>query len=107
MSSNVYPLDLESNLGYGSRGRHGFDDITLGYMGSDGQRSRIKLLRGLFQKTSPGDYLDWSLEQATLQVFINPIPSFMQNVEAKFAIPRLSWASTAGINTVCSAQIVH
>lgn len=95
-SSDIYNLDLDSDLGYTGKGRYGFDDLTLGYIGGGGPTIKNQTLAAIATKSFFMGLLGLTPRPSNFSSFNNPIPSFMQNLQNQSMIPTLSWAYTAG-----------
>jgi hypothetical protein len=95
-STNVYPLELEVALNYTGKGRYGFDDITLGYMGSGGLTVKNQSIAGIATKSYFMGLFGLTPRSKNFTSFNNPIPSFMQTLHSQSEIPSLSWSYTAG-----------
>lgn len=50
LTSNIYPLTLETRLSLTGRGLYDFDDITLGWQGSGGPRLDNQTIEGIVTK---------------------------------------------------------
>jgi len=95
-SSQVYPLDLEVQLGYTGKGRYGFDDVTFGYIGSGGLLVKNQSIAGIATKNYFMGLFGLTPRSKNFTSFNNPIPSFMQSLQSQSTIPSLSWSYTAG-----------
>jgi hypothetical protein len=96
LSSSVYPLLIDEDLGYTPRGELGFDDVTLGFEGSGGPTLDNQTVGGFEAKDFYLGYFGISPRASNFTSFDNPIPSYMQNLKNKSLIPSLSWSYTAG-----------
>jgi hypothetical protein len=95
-SSSIYNLDLDTNLNYTGKGRYGFDDLTLGYIGAGGQSIKNQTVAAIATKSFFMGLVGLTPRPSNFTSFNNPIPSFMQNLKTQSMIPSLSWAYTAG-----------
>ena len=95
-STNIYALGLESSLNYTGNGRYGFDDITLGYIGSGGPTLKNQTIAGIATKSFFMGLFGLTPRSSNFTSLNNPTPSFMQNLRNQSMIPSLSWAYTAG-----------
>lgn len=95
-SSNIYDLNLETALGYTGKGRYGFDDITLGYIGGGGLTIKNQTLAAIATKSHFMGLIGLTPRSSNFSSFNHPIPSFLQNLHSRSMIPSLSWAYTAG-----------
>ena len=96
LSSYIYPLSIDEDLGYTPNGEFGFDDVTLGWQGSGGPTLDNQTVAGFEDKDFYLGYFGISPRASNFTSFNDPIPSYMQNLKNKFAIPSLSWSYTAG-----------
>ena len=96
ISTDIYFLDLESNLGYTGNGRYGFDDITLGWQGSGGPSLKNQTVAGVAAKDFFMGIFGLTPRPSNFTSFDDPIPSYMENLRNQSLIPSLSWAYTAG-----------
>jgi hypothetical protein len=76
-SSNIYNLDLETVLGYTGKGRYGFDDITLGYIGGGGFTMKNQTLAAVATESYFMGLLGLTPRPSDFLSFNNPIPSFL------------------------------
>jgi Eukaryotic aspartyl protease len=95
-STQVYPLELEVQLGYTGKGRYGFDDVTFGYIGSGGLLVKNQSIAGIATKNYFMGLFGLTPRSKNFTSFNNPIPSFMQSLQNQSRIPSLSWSYTAG-----------
>ncbi|KAH7408914.1 aspartic peptidase domain-containing protein [Cadophora sp. MPI-SDFR-AT-0126] len=95
-STQVYPLELEVQLGYTGKGRYGFDDITFGYIGGGGLLVKNQSIAGIATKNYFMGLFGLTPRSKNFTSFNNPIPSFMQSLQSQSKIPSLSWSYTAG-----------
>jgi hypothetical protein len=95
-SSDVYDLELEVALNYTGKGRYGFDDITLGYIGSGGLAVKNQSIAGIATKSYFMGLFGLTPRSQNFTSFNDPIPSFMQSLQNEAQIPSLSWSYTAG-----------
>lgn len=95
-TTDIYPLDLDLELGYTGNGRYGFDDITLGYIGSGGMTLNNQSIAGIATKSYFLGLFGLTPRSKNFTSFNDPIPSFMQSLQAQSKIPSLSWSYTAG-----------
>jgi hypothetical protein len=95
-STQIYYLDLESSLGYTGKGRYGFDNITLGYIGNGGPSLQNQTVASIATKDFFLGLFGVKPRSSNFTSFDDPIPSFMQNLRSQSLIPSSSWAYTAG-----------
>jgi hypothetical protein len=95
-STQIYNLGLESSLNYTGKGRFGFDNITLGYIGSGGPSLQNQTVASIATKEFFLGLFGVKPRSSNFTDFDNPIPSFMQNLRSQSLIPSTSWAYTAG-----------
>jgi hypothetical protein len=96
ISSNIYYLGLESNLGYQGAGQYGFDEITLGWQGSGGPALANQTAAGIATKDFYIGIFGLNPRPSNFTSFDNPIPSYLQNLRNQSLIPSTSWSYTAG-----------
>jgi hypothetical protein len=96
ITTDIYDLELESNLGYSGKGRYGFDDITLGYLGGSGPTLANQTVASIAAKDFYMGIFGVKPQASNFTSLTDPVPSFMQNLRAQSTIPSLSWAYTAG-----------
>jgi hypothetical protein len=83
-------------LGYSGKGRYGFDNITLGYIGSGGPTLANQTVATIATKDFFLGLFGLKPQASNFTNLNNPIPSFMQNLRSQSIIPSMSWAYTAG-----------
>jgi hypothetical protein len=83
-------------LNYTGKGRYGFDDITLGYIGSGGLAVKNQSIAGIATKSYFMGLFGLTPRSQNFTSFNDPIPSFMQSLQNEAQIPSLSWSYTAG-----------
>ncbi|KUJ11683.1 acid protease [Mollisia scopiformis] len=105
LTTQIYGLGLESNLGYSGNGRYGFDDITLGFQGSGGPTLKNQTVAGVATKDFFMGIFGLKPLSSNFTSFNDPIPSFMQNLKNQSMIPSTSWAYTAG-NQYHSSEVL-
>ncbi|KAE8446630.1 hypothetical protein EG329_011823 [Mollisiaceae sp. DMI_Dod_QoI] len=96
LTTQIYGLEIESNLGYSGNGRYGFDDINLGFQGSNGPTLKNQTVAGVATKDFFVGIFGLKPMPSNFTGFDNPIPSFMENLKNQSLIPSTSWAYTAG-----------
>ena len=96
LSSNIYPLDLESSLGYTGNGRYGFDTITLDWQGGGGPSLKNQTLAGIAAKDFYLGIFGLTARPNNFTTYNDPIPSYMENLRSGNLIPSTTWAYTAG-----------
>jgi hypothetical protein len=96
ITTTIYDLELESNLGYSGKGRYGFDDITLGYLGGGGPSLGNQTVASIAAKDFYMGLFGVKPQASNFTSLTDPIPSFMENLRTQNMIPSLSWAYTAG-----------
>jgi hypothetical protein len=95
-TTDIYPLELEAALGYTGKGRYGFDDVTLGYIGSGGLTLKNQSITTVATKSFFMGLFGLTPRSKNFTNFNDPIPSFMQSLRNQSKIPSLSWGYTAG-----------
>lgn len=95
-TTDIYPLELETALGYTGKGRYGFDDITLGYIGSGGLTLNNQSIATIATKSFFMGLFGLTPRSKNFTSFNDPVPSFMQSLQNQSKIPSLSWGYTAG-----------
>jgi hypothetical protein len=96
ITTTIYDLDLESDLGYSGKGRYGFDNITLGYLGGGGPTLANQTVASIATKDFYMGVFGLKPQASNFTSLTDPIPSFMQNLRTQSIIPSLTWAYTAG-----------
>jgi Eukaryotic aspartyl protease len=96
ITTTIYDLTLESNLGFAGKGRYGFDNVTLGYLGGGGPSLANQTVASIATKDFYMGLFGVKPQASNFTSLTDPIPSFMQNLRTKNMIPSLSWAYTAG-----------
>jgi hypothetical protein len=96
ITTDIYPLELETALGYTGKGRYGFDDITLGYIGSEGLTLKNQSIATIATKSFFMGLFGLTPRSKNFTSFNDPVPSFMQSLQNQSKIPSLSWGYTAG-----------
>jgi hypothetical protein len=96
ITTTIYDLDLESDLGYSGKGRYGYDNITLGYLGGGGPTLANQTVASIATKEFYMGVFGVKPQASNFTSLTDPIPSFMQNLRTQSIIPSLSWAYTAG-----------
>jgi hypothetical protein len=96
ISTDIYYLTLESELGYEGKGRFGFDDITLGFQGTGGPTLNNQTVAGIATKQYFMGLFGLAPRATNFSSNGNAIPSFMQNLRNQSKIPSTSWGYTAG-----------
>ncbi|CZR60088.1 uncharacterized protein PAC_09983 [Phialocephala subalpina] len=96
LTTQIYGLGLESNLGYSGNGRYGFDDVTVGFQGSGGPTLKNQTVAGLATKDFFVGVFGLKPVPSNFTDFDDPIPSFMENLRKQAMIPSTSWAYTSG-----------
>lgn len=96
ITTTIYDLDLESDLGYTGKGRYGFDNITLGYVGGGGPTLANQTVASIATKEFFLGEFGLKPQASNFTSLTDPIPSFMQNLRSQDMIPSVSWAYTAG-----------
>ncbi|KUJ09801.1 acid protease [Mollisia scopiformis] len=96
LSSNIYPLLVDTQLGYNGRAELGFDVVTLGWKGSGGPTLQNQTVGGFAAKDTYLGLFGISPRASNFTTFDNPIPSYVQNLRNQSLIPSISWAYTAG-----------
>ncbi|RDW70342.1 hypothetical protein BP5796_08739 [Coleophoma crateriformis] len=96
LTSNIYPLEIETRLGLTGRGLYGFDDITIGFQGAGGPQLKNQTIAGIATKDFFLGLLGLTPRPTNFTSYNNPIPSFVENLRAGGMIPSTSWSYTAG-----------
>ncbi|CZR63792.1 uncharacterized protein PAC_13689 [Phialocephala subalpina] len=96
LSSNIYPLEIDPELGFNGKAELGFDVVTLGWQGAGGPTLDNQTVGGFAAKDSYlGLFGIWP-RASNFTTFDDPIPSYIQNLRNQSLIPSTSWAYTAG-----------
>jgi Eukaryotic aspartyl protease len=96
ITTTIYDLELEADLGYSGKGRYGFDDIMLGFPGGGGPTLANQTVASIATKEFYMGVFGVKPQASNFTSLTDPIPSFMQNLRTQSMIPSLSWAYTAG-----------
>lgn len=96
VSSSIYALTLESELGYSGKARYGFDDISFSWQGKDGVTARNQTVAGIATKNFFMGLLGLNPLPSNFGSYNTPIPSLMENMRNMSLIPSISWGYTAG-----------
>ena len=93
IENNIYPLLVDTQLGYNGRAELGFDVVSLA--GAPGATLKNQTVGGF---AATDTYLGLFGIDARPSNFTNtsPIPSYLQNLRDQSLIPSLSWGYTAG-----------
>ncbi|KAF8862071.1 acid protease [Acephala macrosclerotiorum] len=105
LTTLIYGLGLESNLGYSGNGRYGFDDVTLGFQGSSGPSLKNQTVAGVATEDFFLGLFGLNPAPSNFTDFDDPIPSFMENLRKQSMIPSTSWAYFAG-NQYRSSEVL-
>ncbi|KAK6501214.1 hypothetical protein TWF481_009058 [Arthrobotrys musiformis] len=95
-STSIYSLGVEKRLGYQGNGLFGYDNLTLGWLGSDGPSSNNQSIAGIATKDFFLGVLGLNPRPTNFSTFNNPVPSLLQNLRDTQKIASLSWSYTAG-----------
>lgn len=96
ISVSIYDTEIESNLGLGTSGYGGYEDLELGWQGSNGPAIDHM---PLFDIADPNYWIGiFGLNPlpTNFSTFNNPQPSFMQTLYNQSMIPSLLYGYTAG-----------
>jgi hypothetical protein len=96
ITTTIYPLELESGLGYTGNGRYGFDTITLGLPGTGGPSLENQTIASIATKEFYMGVFGLKPQASNFTTLTDPIPSFLQNLKNQSMIPSNSWGYTAG-----------
>jgi hypothetical protein len=96
LTTQIYELGLESNLGYSGNDRYGFNDVTLGFQGSSGPILKNQTVAGVATKDFFAGIFGLRPILSNFTDFDDSIPSYMENLKNQSMIPSTSWAYTAG-----------
>lgn len=93
LKSNIYPLLVDTQLGYNGRAELGFDSVSLA--GTPETTLKNQTVGGFAATDS---YLGLFGIDPRSSIFNTtpPIPSYLQNLRNQSLIPSLSWGYTAG-----------
>jgi hypothetical protein len=94
LSSNIYPLEVDSSLGIYGKLELCFDDITLGWQGGGGPTIQNQIAGGFAAPDFWLGFLGLRAWSSNFISFNNPIPSYMQNLRSKNMILSTSWSYT-------------
>lgn len=96
LSSSIYALTLESELGYSGKGKYGFDDISFSWQGKEGPTVKNQTVAGIATKDFYLGLLGLNPSLSNFGSYNNPLPSLMENMRSMSLIPSISWGYTAG-----------
>ncbi|KAK6532357.1 hypothetical protein TWF281_006546 [Arthrobotrys megalospora] len=94
--TSIYELGVEKRLGFEGNAVFGYDNLTLGWLGSDGPGVTNQSIAGIATKDFFLGVLGLNPRPTNFSTFNNPVPSLLQNLRDKRMIPSLSWSYTAG-----------
>ncbi|KAF3319024.1 hypothetical protein TWF173_005429 [Orbilia oligospora] len=95
-STSIYELGVEKRLGFEGNAIFGYDDMVLGWLGSDGPNTSNQSIAGIATKDFFLGVLGLNPRPTNFSTFNNPVPSLLQNLRDAQKIPSLSWGYTAG-----------
>jgi hypothetical protein len=95
ISSNIYPLIVDSWLGYSGYAELGFDDITLGWQGARNPAFENQTIGAFDTKDFYLGLFGICPQPSNFTNFDNPIPSYIENLKNQSLIPSISWSYTA------------
>lgn len=96
VSTQIYYLTLESDLGYEGKVRYGFDDITLGFQGTGGPTLKNQTIGGIATKQYFMGIFGLTPRATNFSSDGKSIPSYMENLRSQSVISSISWGYTAG-----------
>lgn len=96
LTTTIYDIGIDTNLGFAGKAELGFDDITLGWGQSGGPSLKNQTVGGFETKDFYMGFFGLTPRPANFTSFNNPIPSFMENLVTAKMIPSTSWSYTAG-----------
>jgi hypothetical protein len=96
ITTTIYALELESDLGYTGKGRYGFDTITLGFPGSGGPSLENQTVASIATKDFYMGLFGLKPQASNFTTLTDSVPSFLQNLKNRSMIPSKSWGYTAG-----------
>ncbi|EGX52356.1 hypothetical protein AOL_s00043g145 [Orbilia oligospora ATCC 24927] len=95
-STSIYELGVEKRLGFEGNAIFGYDNMVLGWLGSDGPNTSNQSIAGIATKDFFLGVLGLNPRPTNFSTFNNPVPSLLQNLRDAQKIPSLSWGYTAG-----------
>jgi hypothetical protein len=95
-STQIYFLTLESNLGYGGKGRYGFDDVTFGFQGGGAITLKNQTVAGIATKQYYMGLFGLAPRPTNFSSESAAVPSLLENLRSHGNIPSISWGYTAG-----------
>ncbi len=93
---SIFSLTIDTNLGLAENGYYGFDDVSLGYVGSDTPTLDNQLVGGIASKNFYMGMFGLNPAASNLSSINNPIPSYMTNLKSQNYIPSVTYGYTAG-----------
>lgn len=95
--NSLFPLSLDSNLGYVNEGaQYGFDTVTLGEHGSGGPTLDKQAVAGLATKDFYLGLFGLYPEASSLPQSKGPLPDYVSMLNQSGLIPSLTWSYSAG-----------
>ncbi|KAK6357952.1 hypothetical protein TWF730_007308 [Orbilia blumenaviensis] len=94
--TSIYELGVEKRLGFKGNAVFGYDNMILGWLGSDGPHLTNQSIAGIATKDFFVGVLGLNPRPTNFSTFNNPVPSLLQNLKDSQKIPSLSWSYTAG-----------
>lgn len=95
-NGSTFSFHLESNLGYFSTAKYGFDTVTLGWRGSGGPSLKHQVVAGVATKDFYLGLFGINPRSINFTNFDNTFSSFMSVLKDNSMIPSVSYAYTAG-----------
>jgi len=95
-ANGLFPLLLDSNLGYSGNGYYGFDTVALG--GQGGPSLEQQAVAGIATKDYFLGMFGLSPQASILPDSTRPLPNYISQLNNSGLIPSLSWSYTAGNN---------
>lgn len=94
--NGTFSSHLESNLGYFSNAKYGYDTVTLGWRGSGGPSLQHQVVAGIANKDFYLGLFGINPRPSNFTNFDITSSSFMSGLKNNFLIPSISYAYTAG-----------
>ncbi|CZT24802.1 uncharacterized protein RCC_10530 [Ramularia collo-cygni] len=94
--NSIFQLGIEINLGLDTSARSGFDTITLGWQGSGGPTVQHSTVFSLEAQNFWIGIFGLNPAPSNFTTFVDPQPSFMQQLVNNNTIPSLTYGYTAG-----------
>lgn len=96
IANSIFDIGIEKNLGLDVNGDTGFDTVTLGWQGSGGPTVNHSIVQTIKSASYWLGVFGVNPRPTNFTTYVDPQPSFMQQLVNFDMIPSLSYAYTAG-----------